>query len=242
MVKPCTREDHTHDPRDSNYSNSVNGINAVLRAIQQARPSVLWENCEDGGNMMTFNMVRHYVTSITNDANGSLGARQAVWGATYPFPPRYADRYMIENELGPYVTRSHIFGGPWIFMNKLLDLSPEELDFAASEVRLFKAIRGKVRDGKVYRLTDRPEEGRVDAIQAYHAESDSAVAVVTRDGSASARFMLRLRGLNPEATYRVRFQDDPRSMALTGAQLMNQGIAVNLRDVETAEVVHIDPM
>ena len=68
------------------------------RAIQQARPNVFWENCENGGNMMTFNMVKSYVTSITNDASGSLPSRQAVYGATYPFPPRYAERYMPESD------------------------------------------------------------------------------------------------------------------------------------------------
>src|SRR5205085_1390333 len=55
MVKECTKTTHTHDPRDSNYSNAVEGLNAVIAAIQQARPNVSWENCENGGNMMTFN-------------------------------------------------------------------------------------------------------------------------------------------------------------------------------------------
>ena len=88
MVKQCTKTTHTHDPNDSNYSNAVDGLNAVVSAIQAARPNVYWENCEDGGSMMTFNMVKSYVTSITNDASGSLAARTAVYGATYPFPPR----------------------------------------------------------------------------------------------------------------------------------------------------------
>jgi len=83
MVKQCTKTTHTHDPADSNYANSVQGINAVVSAIQQARPNVYWENCENGGNMMTFNMVQNYVTSITNDASGSLPARRAVFGARF---------------------------------------------------------------------------------------------------------------------------------------------------------------
>ena len=94
MVKECTKTTHTHDPADSNYANAVDGLNAVVPAIQEARPNVYWENCENGGNMMTFNMVKNYVTSITNDASGSLSSRRAVYGATYPFPPRYAERYM----------------------------------------------------------------------------------------------------------------------------------------------------
>ena len=64
--------------------------------------------------MMTFNMVQNYVTSITNDASGSLASRQAVYGATYPFPPRYAERYMPDSDgytpTPPIVTVSAVPG------------------------------------------------------------------------------------------------------------------------------------
>src|SRR3974390_2516278 len=83
VIEECDKTTHTHDPADSNYSNSVNGLDAILTAIQSARPNVVGENCENGGNMMTFNMVKHYVTSITNDASGALQSRRAVYGATY---------------------------------------------------------------------------------------------------------------------------------------------------------------
>jgi alpha-galactosidase len=129
-VKKCLKKNHTHDWRDSNYSNSVEGLDYVIERVQQLRPYVLWENCEDGGNMMTFNMVRHYVTSITNDASGARDSRQAVWGATYPFPPRFADRYMPENPTSAYITRSYMFGGPWHLMNQLPAMDSPTAAFA----------------------------------------------------------------------------------------------------------------
>ena len=126
MVKQCTKTTHTHDPNDSNYANAVDGLNAVVSAIQAARPNVYWENCENGGSMMTFNMVKSYVTSITNDASGSLASRRAVYGATYPFPPRFAERYMPGSDgLDSYSTGSYMFGGPWVLMNRLADLTPD---------------------------------------------------------------------------------------------------------------------
>jgi len=42
MVKQCTKTTHTHDPNDSNYANAVDGLNAVVSAIQAARPNVSW--------------------------------------------------------------------------------------------------------------------------------------------------------------------------------------------------------
>jgi hypothetical protein len=242
MVKRCTKTTHTHDPADSNYANSVLGLNAVLAEIQRRRPAVQWENCEDGGNMMTFNMVRYYVTSITNDASGSLGARQAVFGATYPFPPRYANRYMGSEELDSYTTRSFLFGGPWIFMNRLSSMTAENLAFAESEIRLFKTIRTHVRDGKVYRLTERPEENRIDAIQSYHEPTDTAIVVVTRDGGDLDSFILQPRGLRVAGLYRVRFQNDSRILTMSGDELMRVGVPVPLLSNKVSEVVYLEPL
>src|SRR5258707_9623085 len=48
MVKRCNRKDHTHDPEDSNYSDAVDGINAVIAEVERQRPAVVWENVENG--------------------------------------------------------------------------------------------------------------------------------------------------------------------------------------------------
>lgn len=241
MVKNCTKTTHTHDPFNSNYANAVDGINAVVAAVQQKRPDTHWENCEDGGSMMTFNMVKNYVTSIAADTTSALASRQSVYGVTYPFPPRYSDRYMSEQKLDTYATRSFMFGGPWIFMNRLAQMDPEQLAFAASEIAAYKVMRARIRRGKVFHLTARPDEGEIDAIQGYDEGTDSAVAVVTRGRAPRSSFTLRLRGLDPQSLYRVRFQTDRRELVRSGGQLMEAGVRVTLPDILSAEVVFVDP-
>ena len=242
MVKECTKTTHTHDPADSNYSNAVEGLNAVVAAIQKRRPYVLWENCEDGGSMMTFNMVRNYVTSITNDASGSLSARQAMYGATYPFPPRFVDRYMPEQQVDPYTTRSYMFGGPWIMMNRLPEMPADQLEFLGEEIRTFKSIRTQVGNGKIFHLTAAPGVNRIDAIQSYYSAGDAAVAVIARTDGTKDSFLLRPKGLRAEGSYRVWFEDDPRSLVFSGSQLMREGVVVNLPERLSAEIVHVDPL
>jgi len=242
MVKECTKETHTHDPLDSNYSNAVDGLNAVISAIQQLRPNVHWENCENGGNMMTFNMVRYYVTSITNDASGALGARRGVWGATYPFPPRYADRYMPDERLDSYTTRSYMFGGPWLFMNRLTQMSPDDLGLAASEIGVFKSIRSNIGRGKVFHISAWPDENRLEAIQSYDAVSDTAIAFVTRHENPDDSYVLRFRGLRSRANYRVRFEGLPTTLTMTGAQLMNDGLLLTFPELRTTEIVYAEPL
>jgi len=242
MVKECTRTDHTHDPLDSNYSNAVDGLNAVIAEIQRRRPHVHWENCENGGNMMTFNMARYYVTSITNDASGSLGARRGVFGATYPFSPRYTDRYMPDERLDTYTTRSYMFGGPWLFMNRLTQMMPDDLRLAASEIQVYKSLRSRIRRAKVFHLSSWPDEQRLEAIQSYDPETDTAIAFVTRHDGDADSYTLRLRGLRARSNYLVRFEGLPSNLTMTGAQLMNDGLLLTLPIPRTTEIVRAEPL
>ena len=241
MVKECTKTTHTHDSKDSNYANAVDGLNAVLGAVQKARPKTSWENSADGGTMMTFNMVKQYVTSITNDASGDLGARQATYGATYVFPPRYIDRYMGNQEINKYSTRSFMFGGPWVFMNRLTELSAADQVLAASEIATYKTVRANVRDAKVFHLAAPAMEG-IDAIQSYNAAQRTALAVVTRNGGVETDYALLFRGLEPEVAYRVTFQNSSRVLVYSGLQLMRSGVPVPLPEIQSSEIVFATPL
>src|SRR3989344_3293946 len=129
MVKVCSRADHGHYPAGSNYANAA-ALDEIVAAIQRATPNTVWENCEDGGNMLTYKMVQNYVTSIGDDAAGTLAARKATYGITFPFPPRYSLKYMSEPVISPYTLRSHMFGGPLILMQKITELSDEQKQLA----------------------------------------------------------------------------------------------------------------
>ena len=240
MVKHCTKTTHTHASTDSNYSNAVDGLNWIVAAAQQRRPRVHWENCEDGGNMMTYNMARQYVTSIAADDSGEITTRQAIYGITYPFPPRYADRYMPHDEFDTYITRSYMFGGPWIWMNHLPDVEEFRLRIAEREIRLFKELRSRLRSGKVLHLTGRPTGTTVDAIASHHLQSDSVTAFVFRHESPETAYTLRIRALSGPRMYRVRFQNDPRVLTLRGDEIAG-GIHVPLAHEWYSEIVYIEP-
>jgi len=240
MVKQCTNTGLSNDPRDWNYAGHE-GLNRILREIQAQTPGVVWENCANGGNMMTFSMVRNYVTSITNDASGSLGSRQGLFGASFPFSPRYTDRYMPSGDMTDYNTRSFMFGGPWILMNRLDELKSIELDFLGAEIARYKQMRNSITHGKVLHLSSRPALGRTDAIQSYNPALDEAIAVVIRDATVLDRYTLRLRDLIARHTYRVSFADDARILTMTGEQLMRSGVSVNLPERESGEIVYVRP-
>ncbi|MFB3826353.1 MAG: alpha-galactosidase [Bryobacteraceae bacterium] len=241
MVKGCFAANHTHHAEDSNYSNSVEGLNAVVEAVQRAEPGLMWENCEDGGNMQTFRMVQSYVTSIVNDNSDFLTTRRSIYGATFPFPPRYTDRYMETTPWDNYRTRSHFFGGPLIIMSKITEWPDFMVEFTKKELAIYKAIRRHVSEGKVYHLSPPPDGAFNDFIQSHHPATDRSVIFVYRQETESSQTAVHPRGLRAEGVYRVRFQDAPRSYTATGREIMDSGIVVELPSEYFAEIVYIEP-
>lgn len=242
LITPCARPGHTHPPSESDIY-SVQGFHAVLEEILQSRPHLMIENCQGGGRLMTYDMVRLHHTSITGDGavlQDALLRRQALYGATYPFPPRFCDNYMEEAPT-PYACRSSMIGGPWILMHAILDWTPEQIAACREHIALYKEIRAWMRDGQVFHLA--PPTGRDwDAFEAYHPGQRRGVVLAFRpDVSASSR-TLPLRGLAPAQRYRVRAYDSGQEWTGTGAELIRSGIPLVLPDRHSSEVLLIEPV
>jgi alpha-galactosidase len=242
MVKLCNRADHTHAPGDSNYANSQYGIDVVIGTLREKYPHVVFENCEDGGMMMTYKMARLYHTSITVDNIATYATRQGTYGASYPFSPRYSVRYM-EDDPTPYTLRSSIFGGPLILMQRITDWDAQQFAYAKAAIDEYKSYRTLIRDAKVIHVL--PPRYNVerkgwgwDAIQAVAPDQSESVLMVFRAmGSVDAR-AIKPRGLDVNATYIVRIKDAGSEHVMTGAQLMESGVTLALPEL-SGEIVHM---
>jgi hypothetical protein len=240
MVKLCRRTDHTHAPGDSNYSNSQYGLDLLIETLRRERPQLVLENCEDGGCMMTYKMARLYHTSITVDNITTYATRQGVFGASYPFSPRYSVRYM-EDDPTPYTLRSSIFGGPLILMQRIGDWDAQQMSDTRAAIGEYKALRGLIRDGKIIHLR-RPRANIPgggwgwDAIQAVSANQAQSVVMVYRAQGDTPTHTIRPRGLLPNANYQVAFAGT--TTTASGAALAEAGITIALPEFG-AEIVTI---
>lgn len=239
MVKVCEKNTHTHHPQGSNYANAL-ALDEVVSRIQLATPNTVWENCEDGGNMMTYKMVQNYHTSILEDAVGSLPSRRAVYGVTYAFPLRYTLRYVPEQNPTAYDLRSYMLGGPIVLMQKITEWNEKQIALVRRELDLYRSLRPKMEDGKVYHLLRQPNGKNNDAIQIYNEELDWSAIFVYRPENNINLQSIKPRGLKPDSSYRVRFQGQNFGMVTTGKDLMKRGINVNLPIRNSAEIVYIE--
>lgn len=232
MVKACHRSDHTHAPGDSNYSGSQKGLDVVIGTLRERFPHLIIENCEDGGCMMTYKMARLYHTSITVDNIDTYSTRQGVFGASYPFSPRYSVRYM-QDAPTHYTLYSSIFGGPLIFMHRVTEWNDAEMEETRRAVEVYKRIRTLVRDAKILHLI-RPSNNIPgggwgwDAIQAVSPDQTRSIVMVYRAQGESDEKRIHPRGLCAERQYRIQFGEGGSSSVHTGAELEQAGVVLEL--------------
>jgi alpha-galactosidase len=240
LVKQCTKSTHTHDPANSNWSNSVQGIDALVAWSGTQYPSLLWENNSDGGEMLTYNMVKNYVTAASCDACGEELRIEAVYGQSYAMSPRYIDRY-VTGLPSEWTMRTSEFGGPMILMEDISTWTADEVALVSQEISIYKSLRGLIRDGKVFHLGPYPTFTNSSAIESYNASMDSAVIFAYRTTSDSATLQVNPQGLKPTGYYTVSYQDAGTTWSTDGTTLMSIGFAVPLPTTDSAEIVYINP-
>jgi alpha-galactosidase len=243
MVKWCQSTEHTHAPGDSNYSNSTLGLDLVIDELKRRHPHFVWENCEDGGCMMTYRMARMYHTTITVDNIATYPTRQGIYGASFPFGPRYSVRYM-QDDPTPYTLRSSIFGGPLILMHRVTDWNEQQMEDTRAAIEQYKSLRTLIRDGKVIHLLppryNVEHHGRGwDAIQSVAADGQRSVVMVYRAKGDTDRKTIKPRGLLADTTYQVTFADHDHMIEMTGAALASTGIEIELDELG-AEILRIE--
>jgi len=243
MVKPCSKTSHTHEPGDSNYSNSTQGLDAVVETVRRLRPDVVWENCEDGGCMLTYKMARNYHSTITVDNIATYATRQGVYGASYPFSPRYSVRYMQDDPTS-YTLRSAMFGGPLILMQRVTEWDGRQIAATRAAIGEYKDLRALIRDAKViHLLAPRYNVEGVgwgwDGIQAVSPDRARSVAMVYRAMGDGEHKTIRPRGLKPDAVYSVQLVDGGTRLEMRGDALAGEGIELAL-DEFSSEIIRLD--
>lgn len=242
VVKRCLRTGHTHAPGDSNYANSTTGLDRVIAAVRRAHPHLVWENCEDGGCMLTYRMARLCHTSITVDNIATYATRQGIYGASFPFSPRYSVRY-FEDEPTPYTLRSALFGGPLILMQRIGDYDARQMADTRAAIAQYKHLRTIIRGGKVIHLLpprhNVEHHGRDwDAIQAVTPDQTRSVVMVYRALGGPPERTIRPRGLRPGASYTVRYADAGRVEVRRAEEIQEQGLTVALDEL-SSEVIEL---
>jgi alpha-galactosidase len=220
------------------------GVYTLYDRLTKAFPGILFESCASGGARFDAGMLAFAPQAWTSDDTDAVERLKIQWGTSigYPLSSMAAHVSAVPNhQVGrwtPLETRAAVaFFGVFGYELDPTKLSDDEKAEVAAQVAFYKERRDIFQRGRFHRLVS-PFEGDRDEAAWMSVTDDARAAVVgyynilNRPNHGPRR--LRLRGLDPAASYRVSIwsavagADDaaPSPIVVGGDVLMAAGLVI----------------
>jgi len=210
------------------------GLYRMLERITAEFPHILFESCSGGGGRFDPGMLYYMPQTWTSDNSDAVSRLAIQYGTSIVYPistmgahvsasPNHQVGRVTSLEMRGNVAMSGNFG----YELDLTKFTEEEKDIVRGQVAMYKEIRELVQYGDLYRILS-PFEGNATAWSIVAPDRSEAVAfyfnVLARANDQLRS--LKLKGLDPDADYRVEpgFGEEP--FVCGGDQLMFAGLQV----------------
>lgn len=214
----------------------VRGVYRVWDALRDRFPKLWLETCSSGGGRADLGALEHTHWSWPSDNTDPLDRLDIQRGYSMVHLPSTMSAWVTDSPgpLGrrdtPLRFRFHVaMTGLLAIGGDVREWTQEERALGAELVALYKEIRPLVQFGRLHRL-DSPEPGFTDAlIYVDDARDRGALFVFSRAVlHTGRRQVIRLRGLDPEASYLVRHTGSGDEATWSGSFLQNVGLTIAL--------------
>ena len=220
------------------------GVYELLERLTDAFPEVLWEGCAGGGGRFDAGMLRYFPQIWLSDDTDALERLTIQHGSTYGYPVSTMGAHVSacpNHQTGrtvPLGTRAVVaMSGTFGYELDPARLTDAERAQVRDQIARFKGWYDLLQNGDYYRLTV-PGADRCMAWEQVSADRSEALVslVITHTVPNTRGVRLRLRGLDPEARYRLdalalegctahsRCQLRPGQDIFSGAALMYAGV------------------
>ncbi|MGW7380892.1 alpha-galactosidase [Streptomyces sp. NPDC054794] len=209
----------------------VRAFYALLDRLRAAHPGVAFESCSGGGGRIDLGVMSRTDQVWTSDNTDPLDRLVIQHGFTQIHPARVMAAWVTDSPNtqlnGRFSSLRFRFvssmAGVLGVGGDLAEWSEEELTEAGEWVELYKEIRPVVQRGELYRL--RPPEGGLSAVQYVLGDEAVVLACLQAQSYGEPVPALRLRGLDPTASYECRETGEMHR----GAILLHHGLRTGLR-------------
>ena len=223
-------------PRDARevWLRYVQGLYRVWGELQKRHPQVIFQSCSGGGGRADLGILRFADQIWPSDNTGAAARLNIQQGFSQVFPANVMEAWLTDADRGrlPLSFRFHVsMCGALGVGGNLTAWSAEERLEAAHWIAVYKTIRSIVQLGDQYRLR-LPQDGVFSAVQYMDKEQRKGVLFAFRTHLPEPADLppLYLRGLDPQAFYRVEGCNGTRS----GRAWMNHGLKLDLKDFQSA--------
>ena len=249
----CTRTDHGHDALDGNLE-ALKGKYRICAALLKGFPELVIEQCGYPARL-DYGLASYVRSNWLSDASTpSVHVRNNMEIACYIYPASYNAAWILrddetrqENDRTTVdaIVRSRMLGlfGLGTLTGQLserISLLPQSLvDGIKRNVLLYKRFRHLLSQN-TWHLSPHirePDDWQVMEFSAW--DGGQAVALLFRGDSGADSYLLRPRGLEPEALYTVESIDSGLDTSESGRILMQSGTLVSLEMKEASAIVLI---
>jgi alpha-galactosidase len=216
----------------------VNNVYAIIDRLREKHPRVEIESCSGGGGRVDLGIMRRVDEVWTSDNTEAFDRLRIQDGFSAAYAPKVMMAWVtdVPNTNGRSTPLKFRFlvammGSLGIGAN-LNHWADADFDLASRMITQYKAIRETVQQGRLFRLAS-PREGTLTANQYVSNDGRQAVLFAFLEKQQLLRTVppIALRGIDPDAIYRVTTIDDKltdRRDTISGAALMNRGLVFRL--------------
>jgi alpha-galactosidase len=219
----------------------VRGFYALLDRLRAAHPGVAFESCSGGGGRIDLGVLSRTDQVWTSDNTDPLDRLAIQHGFSQIHPARVMAAWVTDSpntQLNDRVSSLRFrfvsaMAGVLGVGGDLAEWTEDELAEAGRWVNLYKEIRPVVQRGDLYRL--RPPQGGLSAVQYVLGDETVVLAWLQAQKYGEPVPSLRLRGLDPTATYECRETGEVHR----GGVLLHHGLRTGLRGDLDATVIRL---
>lgn len=186
------------------------GVYRLLDRLTTAFPDVLFEGCAGGGGRFDAGMLCYFPQIWCSDDTDAIERLAIQYGTSFGYPVSSMGAHVSacpNHQTGrttPLWTRAVVaMAGTFGYELDLNRLSPEEAQEVKEQIAAFRRDYDLIQNGSYYRLTDPAVETRYAAWQTVLPEESLVSLVVTHPEANASPLHLWLRGLDPDARYRL---------------------------------------
>jgi alpha-galactosidase len=232
----CDRSGHDHGNTDGSFAH-VSALYEILDALRQRYPTLLIENCSQGGNRLDFGMLRYSDAAWMDDQTASaVHVRHNLEGLATIFPPAYLLSFVMTHDSEPLHDAPDLslyfrsrMGGRLGLCFRSDELSEADLDGISHEIAIYKTVQATLGVATAALLTQQasvtggPEW---DVLQTTAPGSNALVVYAYQNDEGTSKINVKPADLQPATTYDVRSVDTGFLGTSTGADILANGIDV----------------
>lgn len=195
------------DKQSHLYVDYTNGLYKVLDRIKTKYPDLVMMMCSGGGGRTDYEGLRYFTEFWCSDNTDPVDRLYIQWGYSQIFPAKTQCAHVTTwNKTAPVKFRTDVaMMGKLGFDINLHDLSADDLKYCQNAIRHYNRLKPVILDGDQYRLVS-PYSGN-HASTMYVGKDKKSAVVFAFDifpKNVEHNTLVKLRGLNPAATYSVK--------------------------------------